>query len=125
MDRGEIGRTGESIACRFLELSGFTIVERNYRRPWGEIDIIAQKGSMLHFVEIKSVLLKSGNISREMQVDPLEHVSRSKLQKVARTASLYMHSKSIQLDYQIDVLGVYLDGGRKIARCELYSQALG
>lgn len=124
MDRSEIGRIGEDIACKFLEGRGFTVIERNFRRPWGEIDIVAQKGDSLHFVEVKSVLLSRENISREMQVDPLEHVSYSKLQRVTRTASSYMHSKGLDLEYQIDVVAVYLDEGRRVARCELFAQVL-
>ncbi|MCG2694717.1 YraN family protein, partial [Candidatus Parcubacteria bacterium] len=50
-----IGNLGEGIACNYLKNEGFNIIERNYWKPWGEIDIIAQKGAILHFVEVKSV----------------------------------------------------------------------
>ena len=42
--RKEVGRVGEDIAAQFLERKGFKILARNYRKPWGEIDIIAEKG---------------------------------------------------------------------------------
>jgi hypothetical protein len=42
--RKRVGLLGESIAATYLAGKGFSIVERNYRRPWGEIDIIAEKG---------------------------------------------------------------------------------
>ena len=48
------GDAAEERACRHLERSGFTIVERNYRTEGGEIDIVARKGDLLVFVEVRS-----------------------------------------------------------------------
>ena len=53
--RKEVGRIGEGIATQFLERKGFRVVARNYRKPWGEIDIIAEKGGIVRFVEVKAV----------------------------------------------------------------------
>lgn len=53
------GRLGEELAGRFLMKRGYKIVDRNYRRPWGELDIVAEKKGKIHFVEVKSV---SGHI---------------------------------------------------------------
>ena len=49
----KIGQVGEDIACKFLMKHGFTVLERNYTKKWGEIDIIAQKEDVLYFVEVK------------------------------------------------------------------------
>ena len=60
----KIGEIGEGVACRFLVKRGFKIVERNYTRKWGEIDIIAKQTKRklfgparekLHFIEVKTV----------------------------------------------------------------------
>ena len=51
----QIGDTGEEVACKYLEARGFKVLERNYLRKWGEIDIIAEKAKRLYFVEVKSV----------------------------------------------------------------------
>lgn len=51
----EIGNTGELIAARFLMKHGFSVIERNYRKKWGEIDIILVKKGKTHFVEVKTV----------------------------------------------------------------------
>jgi putative endonuclease len=48
------GDAAEERACRHLDRSGFTIVERNYRTRGGEIDIVARKGDLLVFVEVRS-----------------------------------------------------------------------
>jgi|GEM_PF-63350 len=50
-----LGNLGESISVRFLMKHGFSIICRNYRKKWGEIDIIAQRAGNLHFVEVKTV----------------------------------------------------------------------
>ena len=51
----EFGDIGEDIVCKFLLRKGYKIIERNYLKPWGEIDIIAENDKSLVFVEVKSV----------------------------------------------------------------------
>lgn len=110
------------MAAKFLESKGYKIIERNYRRPWGEIDVICEKNAEVRFVEVKSVTVK--DFSRERSYEPESLVDMRKLRKVARTASLYMESKRDGREYQIDVVGVLLDKERMIARCRLIEQAL-
>jgi len=50
----KIGQIGEEIAENYLRENKFRIISRNYRKPWGEIDLIVQKGKSLHFVEVKT-----------------------------------------------------------------------
>jgi Holliday junction resolvase-like predicted endonuclease len=54
-EKRKTGNLGEDIAAMFLMKHGFGIIERNYLRKWGEIDIVAKKGGVLHFVEVKTV----------------------------------------------------------------------
>ncbi|MEK7107399.1 MAG: YraN family protein [Patescibacteria group bacterium] len=123
--RKQVGQTGEDIACQFLERKGFRIVDRNYRKPWGEIDIIAEKDGTVRFVEVKAVSRESlGDGSREMDYRPEEMVTPEKLRKVARTAALYMENKKDKREYQVDVVGVIMDMATKKARCRLIEQAL-
>lgn len=49
-----LGALGEELAEKFLVKRGFTIIDRNYRKPWGELDIVARKRATVHFVEVKS-----------------------------------------------------------------------
>jgi putative endonuclease len=123
----EVGRIGEEIAAQFLQGKGFVILERNYRKPWGEIDIIAQKGDAVRFVEVKAVSRESlpEDVSREMSdYRPEEQVHPTKLKKVARTAELYMAHKNDDRDFQIDVVGVFLNMKTRQARCRLFEQVL-
>ena len=49
------GQTGEDIACTFLKENGFEVLDRNYSKKWGEIDIVAEYMGIVHFFEVKSV----------------------------------------------------------------------
>lgn len=124
--RRRLGNAGEDIACRFLQGKGFTIVERNFLRKWGEIDIIAIKGEIVRFIEVKAVSreIRPESGSREIDYRPEELVHHTKLRKLARTAALYMDAKRDAREYQIDVVGVILDKRRKVARCRHFEQAL-
>jgi putative endonuclease len=116
--RKDIGKLGEDIACQFLVRKGYKILSRNYRKPWGEIDVIAEKANSIRFVEVKAV-------SRESKYhEPEELVDERKLKKLARTAALYMETTKDQREYQIDVVGVILNKDKRIARCRLIEQAL-
>ncbi len=53
-NRKSLGTWGEDCACSFLANQGFSIVARNIRSPYGEIDILAQKDSLMVFVEVKT-----------------------------------------------------------------------
>ena len=125
-NRKEIGQFGEDVACQYLVSKGFTILRRNYLRSWSEIDIIAEKGSSVRFVEVKALSRENlDDISREMNdYRPEEQVHPAKLKKIARTAELYMQETGDERDFQIDVVGVYLDLVRRKARCRLYEQVL-
>ena len=125
--RKATGQLGETIAAQYLVRKGFKIIGRNYRKPWGEIDIIAEKDATVRFVEVKTVTRESsGNLlSREIDHEPEELVDNRKLRKVARTASLYMEETRDQREYQIDVVGVILNNRTKTATCRLFEQVLG
>ncbi|MSU73776.1 YraN family protein [Candidatus Kaiserbacteria bacterium] len=124
--RKEVGRIGEDIASQFLTRKGFKVIARNYRKPWGEIDIIAEKAGVVRFVEVKSVSRESlPDGSREMSsYRPEEQVHPAKLKKVCRTAELYMAHTNDEREFQIDVVGVFLDMKTRKARCRLFEQVL-
>ena len=98
----DIGRKGENLACGFLKKQGFAIIGRNYLRPWGELDVIAQKGNDLRFVEVKTV-------SRESSGRPEDNVHPEKLRKLGNTIQAYMAAHPRVEDWRFDVITVKLD----------------
>jgi len=114
-----IGQVGEDIACRFLVKHGFSLVERNYQKKWGEIDVIARKGKILHFVEVKTV---SRENVKELKgetdsFEPEENVHPKKLKRMSRIIQTYLIEKNIEEGkWQFDVLAVFLDMKNKQAR---------
>ena len=123
-DTSSTGRVGEQVAVIFLERKGFKVLEKNYRKPWGEIDIIAEKDGIIRFVEVKALSREtSPDNSRENNgYRPEEQVHPAKLRKIARTAELYMNYRQDSRDFQIDVVGVFLDVKTRKAICRLYEQ---
>src|SRR3989344_3727604 len=66
-EKQKIGQMGEDFACKYLEKNGYKIIERNYLKKWGELDIIAKKRGKIHFIEVKSVSreIAPGNVTHE------------------------------------------------------------
>jgi putative endonuclease len=96
------GDKSETLATDFLEKEGFIIVERNYfARKLGEIDIIAQRDEVLHFIEVKS--------AKSDSFDPVYNVTAGKLRKVINSAHYYMKVKNIDTAYSIDALIIRAD----------------
>jgi len=124
--RKETGRLGESVAAQFLIRKGFIILDRNYRKPWGEIDIIAEKNGIVRFVEVKTLSRENiSDISREISgYRPEEQVHPAKLRKIARTAEMYMNGRGDEREFQIDVVGVFLNTTSRRATCRLFEQVL-
>ena len=92
----EFGKKSEDLACLFLEQEGFFIIERNYfARKMGEVDIIAKKEDVLHFVEVKSA---------RADFDPIYNFTKSKLKKVIKSSQYYMKTKNINLAFSIDAM---------------------
>jgi putative endonuclease len=119
------GALGEDVACTFLLRKGFRILEKNYRRPWGEIDIIAEKGGVVRFVEVKTFSGDLEILSRESNTyRPEELIHAAKLKKVVRTAQLYMANGHDDREYQIDAVAVILDPITRRARCWHYEQII-
>ena len=97
----ETGRTGESLASEWLVRHGFTIIVRNWRHHRYEVDIIAGRTSILHFIEVKTRRsLTFGN--------PEESVSRKKLDHVMQGSAGWLHLWPAYRRVQYDVLAITL-----------------
>lgn len=102
-DKMKTGIKGEEIACKFLVKHNYIILDRNYRKKWGEIDIIAKKDNILHFIEVKTV-------SRVTDYMPEENVHMWKLKRLGRAIQTYILEKKVsdETEWQIDVMAVFL-----------------
>lgn len=117
----KIGEIGEGVACKFLVKHNFTILDRNYTKKWGEIDIIAKKSNKLYFVEVKSVSRETlNNVIHETadRYRPEDNMHPWKIKRIARTIQTYLLSKKIpdNKEWQVDLLVVYLDLNNKKAK---------
>lgn len=121
----QTGAIGEQIACSFLARKGFRVITTNYRKPWGEIDVIAERGNVVRFVEVKTISGNLESLSRESNdYRPEEQIHPAKMRKIVRTAALYMESAGDDRGYQIDAIAVILDPITRRARCRHYEQIL-
>lgn len=100
----ESGLWGEKIAVRFLRKKGYRIFETRYRSRFGEIDIIAAKGNILAFVEVK--LRKSSKFAQA-----LEYVDGRKQARLVTTAACYLAEHSSSLQPRFDVIEIYAPEG--------------
>ncbi len=90
------GKQSEDKAVEFLLRNGFKIVERNfYASKFGEIDIIAFKDEVLHFIEVKS---SHGSF------EPVYNITPAKINKIIKSALYYLKQKNLDFPWCIDAL---------------------
>lgn len=115
----QTGEIGEDIAVKHLVKHFFEILDRNYRKKWGEIDIVAKKDNILHFIEVKTV-----NVSHETKNEsyqPEENVHLWKRQRLARAIKTYLLENKVpdETEWQVDVMAIFLDFKTRRARIRL------
>jgi putative endonuclease len=127
----KIGELGEDVACKYLEKHGFTIKERNYTKKWGEIDIIATKEGKIYFMEVKSVsrdldhLNETGEDVTRGTFRPEENMHPWKMKRLSRTVGTYLiHSRIGNTPWQFDLLVVYLDTNKRLARVKVVENVI-
>lgn len=113
MHNQDLGQKGEDIAAKYLKEKGYEIRECNFwRRPFGEIDIIAQKQGKIIFVEVKTI---------EEQNDFLaeDELTPCKYRNLLKMAEIYLSSKKLPQDTpcQIDIIAITIkENGKCILR---------
>lgn len=118
------GEIGENIAVRFLMKHNFIILDRNYTKKWGEIDIIAEKNGKIHFIEVKSISKPSLDIVTHETLDqyhPEDNMHPWKLKRLSRTIQTYLISEKISenKDWQFDLMVVFMDLKNKKAKIKI------
>jgi len=130
MKSKQLGVLGEKIARNYLERKGYKILDQNYsRKPdfgpiKGEIDIVAKKGDMIAFVEVKT--LTKSNREQFSVISPEEKVNFLKQKKLIKTAQSWLMKKKIPLDtkWQIDVISIKIDLNSKKAKLRHFKNAV-
>ena len=120
----EIGDLGEGIVCRYLVNKGYVVIERNYLRPWGEIDVIAKFGNVLHFVEVKSVTREPGvgeSPNRQTSFRPEDNMHGNKIKRLHRAIQTYLLQHKVKEDasWQMDLACVYINLEDRRAKVEM------
>lgn len=97
------GYYAETLASEFLKQHGYSLLERNYRCSWGEIDIIARKNNTCVFIEVRYR-------RQDTYGSGLESVTRAKQAKLIAAANMYLYQKSPDFDeYRFDVISLAKD----------------
>ena len=141
MERGTVGKIGEELVEMFLVKRGYSILDRNFRRSWGELDVVAQKNGKIHFVEVKTL---SGSVQKRAEIvthetfrersreyvqhaapkdrfRPEDHMTGEKIKRLGRIIQTYLHGKHVSDEtfWQFDVAAVLLDTEGKRAKIDL------
>lgn len=125
----EIGTFGEQYIAKILESRGFRVLEMNYRKKCGEIDVIVKKDEIIRFVEVKTVTRETSEYNRSMgrqqsgrsltdTYRPEDNVHYDKLRRIARTIELYLLEKRWKGEWLFDCASVYITPEKKVLKVE-------
>ena len=118
MDKQLKGKLGEDAVCTVLERRGHTIIERNYSKAFGEVDIISVKDGFIVFTEVKA--RQHGSM-----VSGLEAVDGRKRRRIILTADAYLTENPVSLQPRYDIAQVTLSTGTPpvVERVDIYEDA--
>lgn len=102
-EKRRLGFFGESKAAAYLKRNGYTIVGRNFRCPFGEVDIIAKKGDVTAFIEVKTR-------SNDNYGAPNEAVDNRRKQRYKNCVRFYFSGREIDCTVRFDIIEVTKDG---------------
>ncbi len=117
-ERKDTGHRGEELAAAHLRKTGYGILARNYRCPFGELDIVAERSGTIVFVEVRARRLPC-------MVRPEETVGPVKARRVVRAAEHYLSATHGEdQPWRVDVVAVEMDASGTVVRLEQYEDAL-
>ena len=119
----KVGAYGEEIAAHYLRKLGHSILETNYLKRWGEIDVVSRETNnnkvIIHFVEVKTVSYETkSDLERAVSYGtwrPEENVHPQKIQKMNRAIETWLMEQDCNSDWQIDVIAVRIVPREKYA----------
>ena len=106
-EKKEVGQRGEDLAVDYIQNSGYTVLERNYRCKLGEVDIIARDNDTLVFIEVRT----------RSSIDfglPQESINRRKRHQISKVALEYLTRKKLKnIPARFDVIAISLKGEKE------------
>lgn len=119
MNNQAIGLLGEEIAANYLQSSGLSIVEKNFKKRYGEIDIVAKDNDTLVFVEVKT---RKG----DRFGSPEEAITRWKLQSLIHSVNYYklLHPELPKI-LRIDMVSINLSADHEVKNIKWYKNITG
>jgi putative endonuclease len=116
--RQALGQWGEQFAGDYLAARGYTILDRNVRTPYGEIDLVARQGETIVFIEVKT------RSSTEFGY-PEEAITTKKREHLLRASQAYLqvHAESA-CDWRIDVIAIQRSKTEKIPELKHFENAI-
>lgn len=113
------GRLGEEEAAKYMKARGYSIIEKNFRTPFGEIDLIAERDGCLVFLEVKTRI-------SERFGSPVSAITWAKKKKVIRNCQYYLaRRKMLWGPCRIDVIGIKLNTDLRIELIRHIKNAIG
>lgn len=104
-DIHSLGKLGENEGITWLQTGGYKIIARNHRiKGIGEIDVIAKKKGVLHFIEIKTL-----QIPNRDELSPEDHFTKHKLDRLVKLCQTYLMRYPCE-DWEIDLLAICVQG---------------
>lgn len=115
--RQTLGAAAEQAAQEYLKKLGWRILDANWRKPWGELDIVAEHRGVVHIVEVKASRAYHAGFAPELRANGW------KMHKVQRTAQTWLssHRYSPDTEWQLDIVSVIMEGTQP--RIELFEHA--
>lgn len=108
----DFGSFAEGLAEKFLKDRGYKILGRNYRKPWGEVDIIAEKKGIVIFVEVKA-----SDSPSPKGFEPEKRVNADKVKRIKRAAQTYIQQNNLDdRSWQMDLIAIELNDDKTFAK---------
>jgi len=119
--RKKVGDFGEDIAAGYLKRKGCKILTRNFKKKWGEIDIVAKNKAKIIFCEVKTLRQAQGK-----PFAPEDEIDWKKKKQVLKMAQIYLSENKIPLEnpWQIDIIGIEISPDFKRAKIRHYKNAI-
>jgi len=101
-EKNETGKTGEAVACSYLEISGYKILHTNWRFHRYELDIVATNGKELVVVEVKTRAVN-------YLLYPEKSIDRNKIKRITTATDAYIRQFGVEMPVRFDVICLIKD----------------